>query len=83
MHGLEVCRHKVCVSPGHLQRGMPEYLLQMEHGAAAPEIVHRESVPKRMERPDRRSKSQLSTKQLYVPQNIVAAQPGLHATCEQ
>jgi hypothetical protein len=44
MHSLKVRRHKVGISPCYLQRGMPGHLLQMKHGPAAPQIVHRERV---------------------------------------
>jgi hypothetical protein len=42
--GLEVRRHKVCIAARHLKRGMPEHLLQVEDGPAAPEIVDGECV---------------------------------------
>jgi len=35
MHRLKVRRHKVCIPPRHLQRGMTKDLLQIELGAAA------------------------------------------------
>ena len=50
MHGLEVRSYKVHVSPGHLKSGMSKRLLQMEDGAAAPEIVYRECMMECVER---------------------------------
>jgi hypothetical protein len=46
MHRLEVRRHSVGVPTGHLKRTVAQHFLEMEHGAAAPEIIHREGVRK-------------------------------------
>ncbi len=58
MHSLKVRRHKIRVSPGHLKRGMPEHLLQMKHGPAAPKIVDCKCVPETMQGAGRRVESQ-------------------------
>lgn len=50
MHGLEVSRHKVGIAPGHFERTVAQYLLEMEHGTAAPEIEHSERMPEAVER---------------------------------
>ena len=83
MHGLEVFRHQVRVSAGHLQRGVPEHLLQMEDGPAAPKIVHRECVPECVEGAARRSESEFSAKQLHIPQHVSAPQLRVRVASEQ
>jgi hypothetical protein len=40
MHGLQIRRHKIRVSPRHLKRAVPEDFLQMEHGPAVPENAY-------------------------------------------
>lgn len=83
MHGLKVRRHQVGVPSRHLQRGVPEHLLQMEYGAAAPQIVHCERVPECVESAPRSRESQLAAQQLHVPQSIAAAPHRLGAAGEQ
>jgi hypothetical protein len=73
MHGLKVRRHKVGITAGHLQRGMPEHLLEMEHAAATPEIVHGECMPECVKRAAWRGESEVAAKYLHIPQDVSAA----------
>src|ERR1700733_6101768 len=50
MNGLQVLRHKVGIPPRHLKGTVSQDLLQMEHGSAAPQMVHRERMPETVNR---------------------------------
>jgi hypothetical protein len=65
MHGLQVLRHQVCVSPRHLKGAMAQTLLQVEHRPASPEIVDREGVPECVQCACRRSESEMLAQQLH------------------
>lgn len=83
MPGLQICCHKVCISPRHLKRAVPEHLLQMEHGPAAPQVVHRECVAECVERAAWRIESEFAAKQLHIPQDIPTSQFRLRAVGEE
>ena len=66
MHGLKVRGDKIRIAARHLQRGMTKYLLQMEHGAAAPEIVHRECVSESVKTDPNASNAELFSEELQI-----------------
>ena len=60
MHRLQIRRYKIRISPRHLKRAVPEHLLQMEHGPAAPKVVDCECVPEAMQGAARRRESEIA-----------------------
>lgn len=65
MHSLKVRCHEVRITPGHLQRGVPENLLQVEDATAPSKIVDRESVSETMQGPGGRVKAEVFTEELH------------------
>ena len=65
MNRLQIPRRKVRIPSGHLQRAMPQHLLQMEDRAAAPDVVHGERMPESVQRASWRLEAEAATQGLY------------------
>src|ERR1022692_4689408 len=74
MDRLQVLRHEVRVATRHLQAGMAEYPLQMEHSTATPQVVYRKRVPERVQCPCRRIELKLLAERFHISKDNAPAQ---------
>jgi hypothetical protein len=83
MDRLEIRRYEIRITARHLQRGMPQDFLQMEHGPATPEIVHSKGVPEGVQRSPWRVEAELSAQQLDAAKSSHPAHTRILSRCEK
>jgi hypothetical protein len=83
MDCLQVLRHQVCLSPGHLKRAVTQYFLKMEHTSAPPQIVDCKCVSAGVQCAGRWVKPEPFAQQFHVPEHIPTPESGFPAVCKE